>query len=73
MGRSPAELLFHRKLSGKIPETSFILNDVDNDANIYDRGVRDRGAEQKTKSKIYTDNRRGARPSEIAISDQVLV
>ena len=72
-GRSPAELLFRLKLRGKIPETSFILNDVETDTNIYDRDVRDRDAEQRTKSKIYTDHRRGAKPSEIAIGDQVLV
>ena len=35
--------------------------------------LRDRDAEQKTKSKRYTDNRRGAKPSEIVIGDQVLV
>ena len=56
-GQSPAELLFRKKLRGKIPEMSFILNDVENDTNIYDHDVCDRDAEQKTKSKIYTDNR----------------
>ena len=45
-GRSPAELLFNRKVKGKIPDLS-----ID---HAYDHEVHDRDAEQKAKSKPYT-------------------
>ena len=45
-GRSPAELLFNRKVKGKIPDLS-----ID---HAYDHEVHDRDAEQKAKSKAYT-------------------
>lgn len=63
-GVSPAELLFGRKIRTKLPE----LSDVH-----VEQGVRDRDNEQKSKSKIYADSRRGARYSEVLPGDQVLV
>ena len=63
-GVSPAELLFGRKICTKLPE----LSDVH-----VEQGVRDRDNEQKSKSKIYADSRRGARYSEVLPGDQVLV
>ena len=64
-GRSPAELMFGRKMRGKIPDLSF--------NPVYDQEVHDRDSEQKAKAKIYADNRRGARYSGVDIGDQVLV
>ena len=63
-GVSPAELLFGRKIRTKLQE----LSDVH-----VEQGVRDRDNEQKSKSKIYADSRRGARYSEVLPRDQVLV
>lgn len=63
-GVSPAELLFGRKIRTKLPE----LSDVH-----VEQEVRDRDNEQKSKSKIYADLRRGARYSEVLPGDQVLV
>lgn len=64
-GRSPAELLFNRKMRGKIPDLSA--------DHMYDQEIRDRDAEQKARAKCYADMRRGARYSEIDVGDQVLV
>ena len=64
-GRSPAELLFNRKLRTKIPENSSLQP--------FDQDVRDRDSEQKAKSKMYADLRRGAQPSEVEVGDHVLL
>ncbi|KAJ8366291.1 hypothetical protein AAFF_G00363010 [Aldrovandia affinis] len=63
-GKSPAELLFNRKMRGKLPDISTAQADLE---------VRDRDAEQKGKSKIYADERRGAKYSDVDICDTVLV
>lgn len=63
--KSPAELLFNRKMRNKIP--GFTQDPTP------DFEVRDADAEQKGKSKIYTDERRGARPSDVDVGDVVLV
>ncbi len=65
-GRSPAELLFRRKLRGKIPQLG--LGDA-----YLDQEVRDRDAEQKAKGKLYADNRRNAQYSHIEVGDHVLM
>ena len=39
----------------------------------YDREMRDRDAEQKEKGKVYSDNRKNARKSEIKSRDDVLM
>ena len=64
-GRSPAELLFNRKVKGKIP---VLIIDY-----AYDHEVHDCDAEQKAKSKAYADIHSGASPSSIELGDDVLV
>ena len=64
-GRSPAELLFNRKVKGKIPDLS-----ID---HAYDHEVHDRDAEQKARSKAYADIHPRASPSSIELGDEVLV
>ena len=63
-GWSPAELLFNRKVKGKIPDLSI--------GHAYDHEVHDRDAEQKAKSKAYADIHRRASPSRIELGDEVL-
>lgn len=63
-GKSPAELLFNRKIRGKLPE----LIETHTDQELCDRDT-----EQKAKSKIYADMRRGARQSEVTVGDTVLL
>ena len=64
-GRSPAELLFNRKVRGKLPDIS--------SGHRENLEVQDRDAEQKGKSKIYTDERRNAKYSDVQVGDEVLV
>jgi hypothetical protein len=64
-GKTPAELLFGRKLRGKLPDLSA--------RGGYDLDVRDRDAEQKGRSKLYADERRGAKPSEVDVGDKILL
>ena len=56
-GMSPAEMLFKRKIRTKIPDIS--------DHRVSDHEIRDRDSERKGKGKIYGDNRRNARESDI--------
>ncbi|XP_050958284.1 uncharacterized protein K02A2.6 [Labeo rohita] len=63
-GKSPAELLFNRKIRGKLPDFTMPRNDQE---------IRDRDAEQKGKNKLYADHRRGAKYSQLEVGDQVLV
>ena len=65
-GKSPAEMLFGRKVRTKIPE--FTLRSVENDQD-----VRDRDSEEKGKAKLYADSRRNARESDIQVGDSVLL
>ena len=60
-GRSPAELLFNRKVKGKIP--AFRID------HAYDHEVHDRDAQQKAKSKAYADIHCRASPSSIDLGD----
>lgn len=64
-GRSPAELLFNRKVRGKIPDLRI--------EHVYDQEVHDRDAEQKAKTKDYADTQRSASHSSVEIGDEVLV
>ena len=64
-GKSSAELLFNRKMKGKIPDLNI--------QNIHDQEVRDRDAEKKAAEKVYMDTRRGATYSKIEVGDQVLL
>ncbi len=63
-GKSPAEFLFQRKIRGKLPDIATSHSDLE---------ARDRDAEQKGKAKIYADNRRNAKTSDIEVGDRVLV
>lgn len=63
-GKSPAELLFNRNMRGKLPE----LIEVNTDQEVCDRDT-----EQKAKSKLYADTRRGAQQSEVSVGDTVLL
>lgn len=63
-GRSPAELLFGRKIRGKLPDLTTVQNDWE---------TRDRDAEHKGKAKAYADERRRAKPSNVEVGDQVLL
>ena len=61
LGRGPTELLFNRKVKGKIPDLS-----ID---HAYYHEVHDRDAEQKAKSKAYARHT----PQGIELGDEVLV
>lgn len=63
-GKSPAELLFNRKIRGKLPELI---------ESHTDQEVCDRDTEKKAKSKMYADSSRGAQHSEVSVGDTVLV
>jgi len=65
-GKSPAELLFGRKLRTKLPM-------YDNDSKLDDIQVRQHDAEYKAKVKEYTDRKRKAANSSISIGDEVLL
>lgn len=64
-GISPAELLFGRKIRNKLPELQ--------EYSESDIGTRDRDQENKGKGRIYIDERRKAKPCEIAEGDKVLM
>nr|XP_058952093.1 uncharacterized protein K02A2.6-like [Pocillopora verrucosa] len=64
-GKSPAELLFNRKMRGKLPE-------LHADHHL-DLETRDRDAEVKAKTKVIADKSMNAKPSEVQVGDQVLV
>ncbi|XP_070549469.1 uncharacterized protein [Ptychodera flava] len=64
-GRSPAELLFRRKLRGKLTDLSTHQQE--------DSEIRDHDAELKAKSKLTADLRHGAKPSTISVGDEVLI
>jgi hypothetical protein len=63
-GKSPAEVLFGRKIRTRIPEMLDSIKDLE---------IRDRDAEQKGKSKLYADLRRHAMSSDIQLGDSVLI
>ena len=64
-GRSPAELMFQRRLNTKIPSAySTVIS--------ADKEVRKRDTEAKAKMKIRSDERRHAVPSHIKPGDNVL-
>ena len=64
-GVSPAEGLYRRNIRTKLPNLSSYTE--------YDQEMRDRDAEQKEKGKVYSDNRKNARESEIKSGDDVLM
>lgn len=66
-GVSPAELMFGRKLRNKLPQI-----ELDHEKTV-DEGVRDTDWCAKVKNKLYIDDKRGARESDLIEGDQVLV
>lgn len=64
-GKSPAELLFNRKMKGKLPDIC--------ESKTIALDVRDREAEQNWKAKMYADERRAAQYSKVDTGDTVLV
>ena len=64
-GVSPAELLFHRKLRTRIPGIE--------EFPVDDQEVRDRDSEAKEKGKLYADEKRCARESDVKEGDMVLL
>ena len=64
-GRSPAELLFGRKIRTKLPDLNYYETQYLN--------VRDVDAEKKGKGKLYGDSRRGASENDISVGDRVLL
>lgn len=63
-GRSPAELLFGRRIRTKLPQIELY--------RAGDEDVRDRDAVQKEKGREYSDKRRRAQESGISVGDRVL-
>ncbi|XP_055609554.1 uncharacterized protein K02A2.6-like [Uranotaenia lowii] len=63
-GRSPAELLFGRKIRTKLP---LMVSSRD------DEELRDRDAMVKQKGKEYSDKHRNAQESEVSVGDRVLM
>ncbi|XP_062699677.1 uncharacterized protein K02A2.6-like [Aedes albopictus] len=64
-GKSPAELMFGRKLRTKLPQVP--------PHRLEDEEVRDRDAITKEKGRIYTDAKRKAKESDIVEGDRVVV
>ncbi|XP_062541582.1 uncharacterized protein K02A2.6-like [Armigeres subalbatus] len=63
-GKSPAELMFGRKIRCKLPVIPPMI--------LEDGEIRDRDRILKEKGKVYADNRRKARESDIDVGDHVL-
>lgn len=63
-GKTPAELLFNRKLRTKLPQIT---------EQVYDQETRDKDAVMKFTQRQYADTKRNAKPCEIKAGDQVLV
>ena len=64
-GVSPAELLFRRKLRTRIPGIK--------EFPVDDQEVHDRDSEAKEKGKLYADEKRRARESDVKEGDMVLL
>lgn len=64
-GKSPAELLFNRKIRTKLPE-------IDAENRKDDADTRRKDFEMKEKGKIYADQKRKTRESDIDVGDIVL-
>lgn len=63
--RSPAELMFNRKMRDKLPSMDRFT--------IGDDELRDKDKVMKQKGKIYADNKRNAKPNEIEVGDSVFL
>lgn len=63
-GKTPSELMFGRRVRTKLPNVF--------SATSNDEEVRDHDRIQKEKGRVYADNRRKAKPSDIEVGDHVL-
>ena len=66
-GRSPAELLFNRRIRTKLPGLK-----VQQDGDM-DREVRERHQKEKEKQKSYADEKRKARTKVVRPGDQIMI
>ena len=64
-GKTPAEMLFGRKLRTKLPEME--------EKNLLDEEERDHDKIRKSYYKTYADQKRGAKYSELEVGEKVLV
>ncbi|XP_055604996.1 uncharacterized protein K02A2.6-like [Uranotaenia lowii] len=64
-GRSPAEMMFGRKIRNKLPQLT--------ESALNDEVVRDRDSFQKEKGREYVDTKRRAKASDISVGDYVLL
>ncbi|XP_062541269.1 uncharacterized protein LOC134209290 [Armigeres subalbatus] len=64
-GRSPAELMFGRKIRTKLPQLTYTCVDDDD--------TRHRDAVQKEKGKQYSDNKRRAKVGDLVVGDKVFL
>ena len=65
-GISPAEALFGRKIKTRLPEPEAAVPNIDAE-------LRHNDSEKKTKMKVYADNKRHTKLSDLQIGDSVLV
>ena len=69
-GKSPAELLFRRKLTTKMPE---LVNVEEEEVEVSDQAIRDRDTQRKQFNKDYVDKRFHARNRNVREGDNVLL
>ena len=69
-GKSPAKLLFRRRLTTKLPE---LVDVEDEEIEVSDQGVRDRDTKRKLSNKDYVDKKFHARNREVREGDTVLL
>ena len=69
-GKSPAALLFRRRLTTKLPE---LVDVEDEEMEVSDQGVRDRDTQRKQSNKDYVDKKFHARNREVREGDTVLL
>ena len=69
-GKSPAELLFRRKLTPKMPE---LVNVEEEEVEVSDQAVRDRDTQRKQFNKDYVDKRFHSRDRDVREGDSVLL
>ena len=68
--KSPAELLFRRKLTTKMPE---LVNVEEEEVEVSDQAVRDRDTQRNQFNKDYVDKRFHARDGDVKEGDTVLL
>ena len=69
-GKSPAKLLFRRRLTTKLPE---LVDVEDEEIEVSDQGVRDRDTQRKQSNKDYVDKKFHTRNREVREGDTVLL